>query len=92
MASRCLRSVIPGILRSPSICFLQTPSKWPRGRLGCVFVEEKGRGRLRPVNVGQRTGFEAEIVAGLHEGERIVKHPNDRTTDGVRIAERSEAS
>ena len=74
------------VLKVPLTALFRNGSAW------AVFVGEKGRARTRLVRVGQRTGFEAEIVAGLAEGERVVAHPSDRVTDGVRIAERSEPS
>jgi HlyD family secretion protein len=53
-----------------------------------LFVEEDGRARLRHVTVGQRNGVIAEIREGLKAGERVVAHPSDRVTNGVRIASR----
>lgn len=53
-----------------------------------VFVANGGRAQRRPVKIGRRTGFEAQIVDGLHEGERVVVHPSDRVADGVLIAAR----
>jgi HlyD family secretion protein len=40
------------------------------------------------VEVGHRNTVDAEITGGLREGDRIVLHPSDRVTDGVRIAAR----
>jgi HlyD family secretion protein len=54
-----------------------------------VFIAENGRAERRPVKLGRRSGFEAQIVDGLHEGERIVVHPSDRIADGVLITARS---
>ncbi len=70
------------VLKVPLTAAFRNGAGW------AVFVEESSRARLRQVSVGQRTGFEAEIVGGLAEGERIIEHPSDRVTDGVRIAER----
>jgi HlyD family secretion protein len=53
-----------------------------------LFVEQSGRAALRHVKVGQRNAIDAEIVEGLAPGERIVLHPSDRVTGGVRIASR----
>ncbi|MGB5625247.1 MAG: HlyD family efflux transporter periplasmic adaptor subunit, partial [Woeseiaceae bacterium] len=53
-----------------------------------LFVEEDGRARLRHVKAGQRNGVIAEIREGLKAGERVVAHPSDRVTNGVRIASR----
>jgi HlyD family secretion protein len=43
-----------------------------------LFVEEGGRANLRHVETGQ----------GLDAGEKVIVHPSDRVTDGVRIASR----
>jgi HlyD family secretion protein len=53
-----------------------------------VFVVEKGRARLRPVTRGHHNGLEVEITAGLEPGERVVLHPSDRVTDGVKLEKR----
>ena len=53
-----------------------------------VFVEQKGKARLRPVARGQSNGLEVEITAGLEPGERVVLHPSDRVADGVRLEAR----
>jgi HlyD family secretion protein len=53
-----------------------------------VFVAEKGRARLRPVTRGHHNGLEVEVTAGLEPGERVVLHPSDRVTDGVRLEAR----
>ena len=56
------------------------------GREWAVFVDEKGKARLRVVDAGQRNGLYAEIVSGLKEGERVIAHPDDAVKDGVRIS------
>jgi HlyD family secretion protein len=53
-----------------------------------LFVEEGGRAALRRVTVAQRNAIHAEIVEGVVPGERIVLHPSDRVTSGIRIAPR----
>ena len=54
-----------------------------------VFVESDGRAELRNVEIGRRNSLDAEVIGGLEAGERIVLHPSDRVSAGVRIAERS---
>jgi HlyD family secretion protein len=53
-----------------------------------LFVEEDGRASLRHVEIGQRNGVIAEIRTGLEIGSRVVAHPSDRVTNGVRIMSR----
>ncbi len=54
-----------------------------------LFVEENGRARLRTVELGRRTGLEAEVTAGVESGQRVIISPSDRITDGVRIRPRA---
>jgi HlyD family secretion protein len=56
-----------------------------------VFVLDGGRAQLRPIEIGQRSGFEAQVVKGLQPGERIVLHPPDILEDGTRVTERAAA-
>ena len=58
------------------------------GERWALFVVEDDRARLRHVEVGQKNGIVAEIREGIEAGARVVVHPSDRVTDGVRIASR----
>jgi HlyD family secretion protein len=58
------------------------------GERWAVFVAADGTAQLRHVELGQRNGVAAQIVAGLETGEQVVLHPSDRVVDGVRIAPR----
>jgi HlyD family secretion protein len=58
------------------------------GQAWGVFVEKNGTAKQRRVNIGRRTGFEAEIVQGVNAGERIIVHPSDKITEGVLIEAR----
>jgi HlyD family secretion protein len=53
-----------------------------------VFTQAGRRAGLRRVQLGARNGVDAEIVAGLSAGERVILHPSDRIADGVRISGR----
>jgi HlyD family secretion protein len=50
-----------------------------------VFTVAGGRARLREVGLGRRNAEEAQILAGLRDGETVVVHPGDRITEGVRV-------
>jgi HlyD family secretion protein len=54
-----------------------------------VFVVDHGRARLRPVEIGHRTGASVEIVKGLTPGMKVVLFPSDRIEDRVAIRARS---
>ncbi len=53
-----------------------------------VFVEDNGKARRRTVEVGQRNGLSAEIISGLKETEKVIAHPDDAISDGIRIRPR----
>ena len=54
-----------------------------------VYVVSGGRARRTFVEIGHRTGQEAEVLDGLSEGATIIVHPGDLVRDGVRITARS---
>jgi HlyD family secretion protein len=56
-----------------------------RGESWSLFVVENGEARLRKVEVGQRTPFEAEIKIGLEAGTEVIVHPSNQITDGTRV-------
>lgn len=72
----------PAALTVPLTALFRDGDRW------AVFVLDDGRARLQPVEVGHRNTIDAEITNGLREGDRIVLHPSDRVTDGVRITAR----
>jgi HlyD family secretion protein len=71
----------PGVLQVPASALSRAGEGW------AVFVVERGRARLRPVTIGHRTAFEAEVTAGLADGVRVIRNPSDRIADGVRVEE-----
>ena len=70
------------VLAVPLTALFRDGDKW------AMFVEEDGRAVLRHVEVGQKNGVFAEIRDGVAAGEKVVMHPSDRVSDGVRIASR----
>lgn len=50
-----------------------------------VFCVENGRARRRRVKPGHRTGFRAEILEGLQEGQLVITHPDDSIEDGTPV-------
>ena len=53
-----------------------------------VFRNVDGRARLTPVSIDKRNAMVAQVLSGLSAGDRIIVHPSDRISDGVRIAAR----
>lgn len=70
------------VLKVPLPALFRDGDEW------AVFAEKKGRAELRGVQLGHDNGIEAEITHGLEAGERVVLHPSDRVSDGVRVVER----
>ena len=50
-----------------------------------VYVVEKGRAKIRPVEAGKRNGLAAQVLSGLAEGETVVLHPGDTVSDGRKV-------
>jgi HlyD family secretion protein len=71
-----------GVLKVPTASLLRHGEDW------AVYVDEGGRAARRIVQIGQRNGLEAEITAGLAEGERIIAYPSDAVSDGVKVVAR----
>jgi HlyD family secretion protein len=65
-----------------------TSSLFRRGAEWAVFTVEAGRARLKTLQIGQQNGLLAEVLAGLEPGARVIVHPSDGVSDGVRIEER----
>jgi HlyD family secretion protein len=62
-----------------------------RGEAWAVFVAgSDGAAHERRVEIGERTNREAVVVKGLELGERVILHPSDRISDGVRVEERGD--
>ena len=56
------------------------------GRLPGVLRAEPFRADRREVQIAHRNSFEAEVVSGLKEGERVVRHPPNELDDGSRVS------
>jgi HlyD family secretion protein len=70
------------VLRVPLSALFRQGERW------AVFVERDGRAELRDVEIGQGNGLHAEVRSGLEASERVVLHPAERVSPGVRLAER----
>jgi HlyD family secretion protein len=57
-----------------------------------VYVVEEERARQTLVEMGHQTAQEAEVTSGLSEGDRVILHPGDTMTDGVRVELRADAA
>jgi len=55
------------------------------GQLTSVFAMDGDRARLRLVSVGADRGDTIEVIAGLDDGDRVVRQVTPALADGVRI-------
>ena len=53
-----------------------------------AFVVRDGIARAIVVEIGRQTETAVQVLAGIEEGARVVRYPDDRITDGARVTER----
>lgn len=70
----------PDVLKVPTSALFREGDEW------AVYVVSDGRARRTVIDVGGQTGREAEVVAGLSEGARVIVHPGDAIRDGTRVS------
>lgn len=69
----------PDALKVPQTALFRRGEKW------AAFALQDGTARLREVEIGRRSDGEAEVLAGLAEGDRVVVHPSDKLQDGTKV-------
>lgn len=74
------------VWRADDVLKAPVSSLFRRGEGWSLFVVENGKARLRNVDVGQRTAFEAEIKSGLDAGAEVIVHPSNQIADGTAVA------
>ena len=72
----------PDALRVPVGALFRRDGKWT------VFVVDGGRLAAREVELGLRGARNAEVVAGLSEGEVVVLYPGNELAEGARVRPR----
>lgn len=73
----------PQALKAPLGALVRSGGQW------AVFRIVGGRARLTPVRIGALTDREAEILAGLNLGDKVIVFPSDQVRDGARVKQRS---
>ncbi len=76
------------VWQRPDALKLPLSALFRRGDRWAVFAVDGDRARLREVELGRRGEAEAEVTAGLAEGDRVVVHPSDKLADGAKIEAR----
>jgi HlyD family secretion protein len=74
------------VLKIPTSALFRQSETW------AVFVVRDGRVTRTVVDIGHRSGIEAEVKAGLSEGTVVVVHPSDTLADGARVELRTSAA
>ena len=67
------------VLKVPASALFRRGDNWT------VFVVENGRARARTVGVGHRNDLEVEVIQGVQEGVKVILHPANRVSEGVRV-------
>lgn len=73
----------PDALRVPIGALFRSPDQGWR-----VFAFDGGRVRERPVRIGHLNDDVAEVLSGLHDGEKVVLNPGKTLSDGMRAKAR----
>ena len=70
------------VLKVPTSSLFRAGDDW------AVYRVVEGRALRQAVDIGQRNGLEAEVLAGLSADDQVVVHPSDAVLDGVATVER----
>jgi HlyD family secretion protein len=71
-----------GVLIAPRAALIRGPDgSWQ------TYVVQSGVAQLRPVRIGIRNDYEAEILEGLEEGDRVILAPDSSLEAGQPVAE-----
>ena len=73
------------VWRADDVLKVPVSALFRRGESWSLFVVENGEARLRDVEVGQRTSFEAEIKSGLDAGAEVIVHPSNQIVDRTSV-------
>lgn len=74
---------------SDRVLKVPTSALFRRGDAWAVYVVKGGRAWQTIVEIGHRSGQEAEVTGGLSEGATVIVHPADTLEDGARVAPRA---
>jgi HlyD family secretion protein len=69
-------------LKVPASALYQDANHWR------AFVVVNGRARSRIVEIGHRNPDDAEVLSGLSLGDRVIRQPTDKISEGSRVAAR----
>lgn len=67
------------VLQIPASALFRDGSGW------AAYAVMEGKAVKRRVEIGQRNSSNAQVIRGLNADERVVVHPDDRVTEGVKL-------
>ena len=67
-------------LRIPSSSMFRTGDVWT-----VYVIDELSLAQLRKVEIGRRNAIEAEVLAGLEQGDHVIAYPGDALEDGMEV-------
>jgi HlyD family secretion protein len=70
------------VLIVPTSALFREAEQW------AVFVVRDGRAVKQPVKIGRQNGLQAQVLDGLSPDDRVVAHPSDQVSDGVKVEQR----
>jgi HlyD family secretion protein len=73
------------IWQEPSVIKLPISALFRRQETWHVFVVSAGVAAARPVQIGHRNDADAEVLAGVIEGETVILYPSDIISDSVPV-------
>ncbi|MBZ4664397.1 MAG: efflux transporter, family, subunit [Caloramator sp.] len=72
-----------GVLKIPNEALIQDKENRVR-----VFVVENGIAKNVDIKIGLQNDFEAEVISGLKEGDRVILNPPATLKDGVKVMDK----
>ena len=67
-------------LQVPSSSLFRNGDDW-----AVYLIDELSLARLREVQIGRRNALEAEVLAGLEQGDQVIAYPGDSIEDGMEV-------
>ena len=67
-------------MKVPSSSLFRNGDDW-----AVYVIDELSLARLREVQIGRRNALEAEVLAGLEQGDRVIAYPGDSIEDGMEV-------
>ena len=67
-------------LKLPSSSLFRNGDEW-----AVYVIDELSLAQLREVQIGRRNALEAQVLAGLEQGDQVIAYPGDAIEDGMEV-------